>query len=87
MVQLDTFSCQNIDHLNEALSGTELENYQLSKGEFSGNISHIDLGKTILDTGTYSKEILAKGTFPKEKITFATILEAGDVKVCYALVN
>lgn len=80
MIHVNKFSCYDIDHLNEALTGTELENYQLSKGAFSGSISHIDLGKTILDTGTYSKKILAKGAFPQENITFAAILEAGDGK-------
>ena len=78
MLKIDTLVCQDIDHLNEAVSGTELDNFQLSKGKFSGNISHIDLGKTFLDTGFYTQKILAKGSFSKDKITFASLLKEGD---------
>ena len=78
-MEIESLYCNDVDLLNTAVKGTELEHHQLQRGIFDGTITRIGLGESVIDIGSYKSAVLCNGAFPKDMITFGAITENGSV--------
>ena len=71
---LTTFSSEQ---LRKSVRGSDFEHVQLTRGPFRGHLQQLRFGDSLLDSGIYSQDLLATGTFPADRITLGYILSAG----------
>lgn len=78
--EISTFSLTTFsqEQLRDAVRGSDIEHIQLSGGPFSGHLQQWRFGDSVLDSGIYSQDLLATGTFPADRITLGYILSGGE---------
>lgn len=54
----------------------DFEHVQLSVGPFRGQLMRSHVADSILNVGTYSRDVSVRGTYPKDRITLGIILSA-----------
>ena len=64
------------DALAEAVRGARIEHIQLDRGRFQGELKRIDFGAIALDSGCYTRRLLARGAFPPGKIMIGCVLDS-----------
>jgi len=83
MSTIFSLECNDVDQLNISVKDANLEHYQVSKGDLVGKLTQIDLGETTICTGAYNQKLIAKGTFAKDVITFASLMDAEEGKTIF----
>jgi len=78
-----SLQCHDVDELNISVKDANLEHYQTAEGKLLGEITQIELEKTTICTGNYNQQLIAKGTFAKEVITFASLMDAPEGKTIF----
>jgi len=73
-----SFECTDVDELNISVKDANLEHYQVAEGDLLGKLMQVDLDKTTVCTGNYNQKLIAKGTFAKDVITFASLMDAEE---------
>ena len=73
-----SLQCHDVDELNISVKDANLEHWQTVEGDLVGKITQIELEKTNISTGNYNQKLIAKGTFAKEVITFASLMDAEE---------
>lgn len=68
-----TFEIFDPEEMTEVVPKSQLENTQMSSGKFKGSWLHANLGKTVFATAAYNLPVLAKGMFPKDRVTIGFI--------------
>ncbi len=66
------------EQLRESVRGSDFEHVQLSDGPFHGHLQQWRFGDSVLDSGIYSQDLLATGTFPADRITLGYIMPGGE---------
>jgi AraC family ethanolamine operon transcriptional activator len=66
------------EQLSESVRGSNFEHVQLSGGPFRGHLQQWRFSDSVLDSGIYSQDLLATGTFPADRITLGYILSGGE---------
>jgi len=74
-VALTSFSTEQ---LRETVRGSDFEHTQLSDGPFRGRLLRSQFGDSVLDAGSYSRDLLARGTFPADRVVLGYILTGGE---------
>ncbi len=70
------FDCFNMEHLREAVKGSDFENLQISKGAFTGQYHQFILSKSVICSGRYSQTLLVDGNLPADMLTIGLILDS-----------
>jgi len=78
-----SLECHDVDELNISVKDANLEHYQTVQGQMFGQLTQIELDKTTINTGTYNQNMIAKGTFAQEVITFASLIDATEGKTIF----
>jgi len=65
----------NMEHLREAVKGSDFENLQISKGAFTGQYQQFSLSKSVICSGSYSQTLMVDGTLPADMLTIGIILD------------
>jgi len=78
-----SFECTDVDELNISVKDANLEHYQVAEGDLLGKLMQVDLEKTTVCTGNYNQKLIAKGTFAKDVITFASLMDADEGKTIF----
>ncbi|MCP3852147.1 MAG: AraC family transcriptional regulator [Gammaproteobacteria bacterium] len=66
----------NMEHLREAVKGSDFENLQISNGAFTGQYQQFSLSKSVICSGSYSQSLLVDGSLPADMITIGFILDS-----------
>ena len=66
------------DQLRETVRGSDFEHTQLSEGPFCGRLLRSQFGDSVLDAGSYSRDLLVRGTFPADRVVLGYILTGGE---------
>jgi len=76
VLSLDSFSSEQLRE--DAVKDSGLEHMQMSKGFFKGRLLRCQMGDVILDTGSYSQDMLVMGAMPEDRVTLGYILNANQ---------
>ncbi len=66
------------DALSEAVRSSSFEHVQLERGDFRAELKHIQLGRLAIDSGCYTRKLLARGDFPAGKIILGCVLDSRE---------
>jgi len=76
MFTIRHWQCIDSGQLTGAVKGATFHRTQTSKGIFSGHLLRAEIGRGVLDTGFYNRDLMTEGQFPKDTITVAMFLNA-----------
>jgi AraC family ethanolamine operon transcriptional activator len=74
-VSLTSFSTEQ---LRETVRGSDFEHTQLSDGPFCGRLLESQFGDSVLDAGSYSRDLLVRGTLPADRVVLGYVLSGGE---------
>ena len=77
-IQKQTLTCFDSDLLRDVIKGASFNLHQVSKGSFQADMFHASIGKGILDSSRYSKDILTEGTISQDNMTFGFIHDSKE---------
>ena len=66
------------DALAEAVRSSRFEHVQLERGEFRAELKCITLGDLILNSGCYTRKVIARGDFPPGSIVLGCVLDSRE---------
>jgi AraC family ethanolamine operon transcriptional activator len=66
------------DALSEAVSSSEFEHLQLEPGRFTGDLKHLNLGRLAVDSGHYTRKVIARGSFPADRVIVGCVLDCRE---------
>ena len=66
------------DALSEAVQSSSFEHVQLEHGCFHAQLKHIDLGSLKIDSGCYTRKVIARGEFPSDTVILGCVLDSRE---------
>ena len=66
------------DALSDAVRSSSFEHVQLERGEFRADLKHIDVGRLTIDSGRYTRKLVARGEFPPGKVILGCVLDSRE---------
>ncbi|RLB74788.1 MAG: hypothetical protein DRH03_00010 [Deltaproteobacteria bacterium] len=76
MFTIRHWQCIDSGQLTGAVKGATFHRTQTSKGVFCGSLLRAEIGRGVLDTGFYNRDLMTEGQFPKDTVTVAMFLDA-----------
>lgn len=76
--EIQSLSLFDADALSEAVRSSSLEHMQLERGDFRAELKHINLGRLTIDSGCYTRKLIARGDFPAGKIILGCVLDSRE---------
>ncbi len=73
-----TLSLFDADALSESVRSSCIEHVQLERGDFRAWLKRIDLGRLTIDSGYYTRKVIARGDFPPGSIILGCVLDCCD---------
>jgi len=70
-----TLSLFDTDALSESVRSSRFEHMQLERGDFRAELKRIDLGRLTIDSGYYTRKVIARGDFPPSSIILGCVLD------------
>jgi AraC family ethanolamine operon transcriptional activator len=67
-----------VDLLTEAVRNAHIEHWQLCPGVFQGRLTQLQRDGLIVNTGCYSRTLLARGELPTDAVMVGAILDASE---------
>lgn len=77
-VAIQSLSLFDADALSEAVRSSSLEHVQLEQGNFRAELKHINLGRLVIDSGCYTRKLIARGVFPAGNIILGCVLDSRE---------
>ena len=68
----------DVDLLTEAVRNAQIEHWQLYPGAFQGRLTQLQRDGLIVNTGCYSRTLLARGELPADAVMIGAILDATE---------
>lgn len=75
---IQTLSLFDADAMSEAVRSSHFEHMQLEAGDFQAELKRLELGGITIDSGCYTRKVLARGDFPTDKIIIGCILDSRE---------
>lgn len=75
---IQTLSLFDADAMSEAVRSSHFEHVQLEAGNFRAELKRLELGRLTIDSGRYTRKLLARGDFPSDKIVIGCILDSRE---------
>jgi AraC family ethanolamine operon transcriptional activator len=66
------------DALSESVRSSSFEHVQLEHGCFHAQLKHIDLGSLKIDSGRYTRKVIARGEFPSSTVILGCVLDSRE---------
>lgn len=66
------------DALTEAVRSSRLEHSQIEQGNFQAELKRVDLGRLSVDSGCYTRKVIAGGDFPPDCVIVGCVLDSRE---------
>lgn len=76
--ETQSLSLFDADALSDAVRSSSFEHVQIERGEFRADLKHIDVGRLTIDSGRYTRKLIARGEFPPGKVILGCVLDSRE---------
>lgn len=77
-IEVLSLSLFDPDALSDAVRSSNFEHMQLERGDFRGELKHVDFGRLTIDSGCYSRKLIARGQFPSDSVMLGCVLDSNE---------
>jgi len=77
-IEVQSLSLFDPDALSDAVRSSSFEHVQLERGDFRAELKHVDIGCLKVDSGCYTRKVIARGHFPPDSIMLGCVLDSHE---------
>ena len=78
MFEIHSLNLFDAGALSEAVRSSRLEHLQVERGDFRAELKRIDLGRLTVDSGCYTRKVIARGDFPPGHVILGCVLDSRE---------
>ncbi len=75
---IQTLRLFDADAMSEAVRSSKFEHVQLEAGDFRAELKRLELDRITIDSGCYTRKVLARGDFPTSRIVIGCLLDSRE---------
>lgn len=75
ILEIHSLNLFDADSLSESVRSSHLEHMQLERGDFRAELKRINLGRLTVDSGCYTRKLIARGDFPPDCVMLGGVLD------------